>query len=137
MARMLAILFLLLGTSAGPLAAAEPEDAIHAAIDGQLRAFRAGDAEAAFSFAAPVIRWKFGTADNFMDMVRTGYPAVYRPRSVAFGDLKPLGEGWAQDVHIIGADGLGVIARYIMQRQDDGAWRIAGVQVRPAPELGA
>ncbi|MEC9347791.1 MAG: DUF4864 domain-containing protein [Pseudomonadota bacterium] len=137
MVRLGAMLFLLLGLATGPVAAAEPGDAIRAVITAQLRAFQADDAETAFSFAAPVIKWQFRDPDTFMAMVRHGYPAVYRPRSVAFGALKQVGAEWAQDVHFIGPDGTGAIGRYIMQRQDDGNWQIAGVYMRPVPELGA
>lgn len=135
--RLLLVLLCLLGTAAATVRASGPGDDIRTVIQAQLRAFQADDADAAWSFAAPVIKWKFGSPDAFMEMVRTGYPAVYRPRSVVFGELKQVGAEWAQDVRFVGADGLGVIARYIMQRQDDGRWQIAGVYVRPAPELGA
>ena len=53
-------------------------------INAQLEAFRRDDANAAYSLAAPEIRSLFRTPGEFMRMVRTGYKAVYRPRSVRF-----------------------------------------------------
>ena len=63
-----------------------PADArmIRAVIEAQLDAFKHDDAARAFSYAAPGIRETFGTAQNFMEMVRTQYPVVYRPSRVEF-----------------------------------------------------
>jgi len=113
------------------------EDVIRSVINQQIDAFRADDGERAFSFAAPVIRSKFGTAENFMTMVRTGYPDVYRPRAVEFRDLKRDGERLIQEVWFLGTDGDSTIGTYFMERQEDGSWKIAGVYLRRAPSLGA
>lgn len=113
------------------------EDAIRSVINQQIDAFRADDGERAFSFAAPIIRSMFGTADNFMTMVRTGYPDVYRPRAVEFRELKRDGERLIQDVWFLGTGGDSTIGTYIMERQEGGTWKIAGVYMRRAPSLGA
>ncbi|MDF1720765.1 MAG: DUF4864 domain-containing protein [Minwuia sp.] len=113
------------------------EDAIRDVINQQIAAFRADDGERAFSFAAPIIRSKFGTADNFMTMVRTGYPDVYRPKAVEFRDLKRDGKRLIQDVWFLGTGGDSTIGTYFMERQEDGVWKIAGVYMRRAPSLGA
>ena len=63
----------------GPEAAAVRE-----VIEAQLDAFKRDDAQRAFSFAAPGIRQMFGTAENFMQMVRSSYAVVYRPQAVKF-----------------------------------------------------
>ncbi len=55
-----------------------------AVVQAQLDAFAADDAPRAFSLAAPGLREVFGNADRFMAMVRSSYPVVYRPASVAF-----------------------------------------------------
>ncbi len=106
---------------------AEPDwDAIRTVISGQLDAFQRDDADAAFSFAAPSIREQFGTARAFMQMVREGYAAVYRPRSTAF--LAPIRTqaGPVQPVEVTDQQGTIRIALYLMQRQADATWRIAG-----------
>ena len=112
-------------------------DAIRDVINQQIAAFRADDGERAFSFAAPIIRSKFGSADNFMTMVRTGYPDVYRPKAVEFRELTRTAERLVQEVWFLGTGGDSTIGTYIMERQEDGAWKIAGVYLRRAPSLGA
>ena len=101
-------------------------DAIRAVIEHQLAAFQRDDAAAAFSDASPGIQAKFGTPDTFMDMVRTGYQPVYRPRETEFRELVAGPEGLVQKVLFVGPDGRPVLAMYSMEREDDGNWRISG-----------
>ncbi|MEZ5670282.1 MAG: DUF4864 domain-containing protein [Alphaproteobacteria bacterium] len=103
--------------------------AIAAVIESQLEAFRSDDGAKAFSYASPGIRSMFQTPEFFMDMVRNGYAPVYRPQSHAFRDLDLSGSLPVQDVYLVGPDGTPVIARYTMERQPDGSWRIAGCQL--------
>ncbi|WP_281017404.1 MULTISPECIES: DUF4864 domain-containing protein [unclassified Minwuia] len=137
--RALALSIVMLLATVLPMQAHADADAesIRDVINQQIEAFRADDGERAFSFAAPVIRSKFGTADNFMTMVRTGYPDVYRPRAVEFRELKRDGERLVQEVWFLGTGGDSTIGTYIMERQEDGVWKIAGVYMRRAPSLGA
>ena len=134
--------FVLFALYSAPLAAEGPgvnasnETAIRAVIESQLQAFQRDDGERAFSFAAPGIRQRFANAENFMAMVRGGYPAVYRPREVAFRNLRAEGNRLLQEVLFVGPDGRPVLAVYEMQQQLDGSWRISGVYlVRAADEI--
>lgn len=115
---------------------APPADAaaIRAVIEAQLRAFQADDGAAAFAYAAPGIQSIFRDPETFMAMVRGGYQAVYRPREVEFRALTSDGAGWVQRVLFVGPDGIPVIARYTMERQPDGSWRISGCILERAPE---
>ena len=61
--------------------------AIRSIIEGQEEAFRRDDGATAFGYASPAIREMFGTPDVFMDMVRQGYPMVYRPRLFDFAEI--------------------------------------------------
>ncbi|MDF1730596.1 MAG: DUF4864 domain-containing protein [Minwuia sp.] len=137
--RALALSIMMLLVSVLPMQVHADADAesIRDVISQQIEAFRADDGERAFSFAAPIIRSKFGTADNFMTMVRTGYPDVYRPKAVEFRELKRDGERLIQEVWFLGTGGDSTIGTYIMERQEDGVWKIAGVYMRRAPSLGA
>ncbi|MDB5804140.1 MAG: hypothetical protein JWN73_1462 [Betaproteobacteria bacterium] len=103
--------------------------AIESVIRGQLDAFAADDAAKAFSFAAPGIRRSFGTAENFMNMVRNGYPVVYRPAAVVF--LKPETDGKEvlQPVQMTDKEGQLWVALYIMQRQAGGKWLTGGCRL--------
>jgi Domain of unknown function (DUF4864) len=100
--------------------------AIHDVVADQLAAFQRDDGTAAFSFASPNIRAQFGTVENFMTMVKVGYPPVYRPREVSFGAVVELNGRIVQRVLLVGPDGQPVMALYIMQQQPDGSWRIDG-----------
>ena len=117
---------------------AQPSDAegnaIVAVIQSQLDAFKGDRAAEAFGYASPGIQAMFQTPDRFMQMVRTGYGAVYRPREVQFLDLVVEGGQLAQRVLFVGPDGVPVIAYYSMERQPDGSWRISGVTLRPSDD---
>lgn len=102
---------------------------VRAAVQGQLDAFAADDAARAFSFAAPGIREMFGSAERFMAMVRTSYPVVYRPASVAFLVPESVGGEVIQGVHFTDEQGGLWLAIYRLQRQGDHVWRISGCQV--------
>jgi len=107
---------------------------IRGVIENQIAAFRRDDGAGAFAFASPTIKRMFGTPENFMDMVRGGYPQVYRPSSVGFGALVRAGDTLVQLVDIVGPDGLPVIAVYEMERQPDGSWQINGCSLMRPPE---
>lgn len=111
--------------------------AIRGIIAAQLDAFRRDDGERAFSFASPGIRAMFRDPETFMRMVRGGYRPVYRPREVEFRSLGLEDGRWTQRVLLVGPDGMPVIARYIMERQPDGSWRIDGCVLEPVPEVTA
>jgi Domain of unknown function (DUF4864) len=131
--KVVSCLLLLAGLRAASLATAggdEPTDAdwvsIRAVITSQLDAFKRDDADSAFSFASPGIQKQFRSAGEFMHMVRTGYRAVYRPGSVRFLEHFVLSGQAVQPLEIVTPDDSVVIAFYIMERQHDGAWKIAG-----------
>lgn len=108
--------------------------AIRQVIESQLSAFQRDDASGAYSYATPMIQEKFGNAEFFLEMVRTGYSAVYRPREVEFRDLTQEDGILIQQVFVVGPDGKPVLALYEMQRQPDGSWRINGCYFTTAPD---
>lgn len=103
--------------------------AVRQVIEAQLEAFQRDDAPRAFSYATAGIRETFRTPENFMEMVRSSYAVVYRPKSVRF-DPPVVSEGEiVQPVRMTDADGRAWLALYPMQREPDGAWRINGCQL--------
>jgi hypothetical protein len=100
--------------------------AIKSIVSGQIDAFRHDDGNAAYGYASPAIRDLFPTADIFMNMVRKGYPPVYRPQSVTFGQVTASPSGPQQKVFLTGPDGKSYVAIYTLQRQPDGSWKING-----------
>ena len=130
------LVLILLSPSARAQSAVEEADraSIIGVIQSQMAAFQADAAGEAFSYATPGIQRMFGTPERFMAMVRAGYQPVYRPREVEFRELRDTAEGPVQSVLVVGPDGVPVMALYIMQRQTDGTWRIAGCVLTPADD---
>jgi Domain of unknown function (DUF4864) len=102
-------------------------------VEAQLDAFAADDARRAFSYATPGTRARFGSAENFLAMVRSGYPAVYRPASVSFLAAKIEADSVIQPVSIADDAGRLWIALYQLVRQPDSSWRIEGCQLIQQP----
>ncbi|MEO8546366.1 MAG: DUF4864 domain-containing protein [Burkholderiaceae bacterium] len=129
---LLLSLSLLAGTSAmaTPVTEQDTRDA-QQVVRAQLAAFAADDAEQAFSLATDAIRAQFGTASQFIRMVRGAYPVVYRPSAVVF--LKPdaSDDELVQPVHMTDPSGSTWLAVYRLQRQADKSWRIGGCVLVP------
>ncbi|SDY74041.1 DUF4864 domain-containing protein [Citreimonas salinaria] len=113
-----------------------PEPGIEATIQSQIDAFLRDDLETAFGYSAPSIQGMFQTPDNFGAMVRNGYPMVWRPEDLRFGDLVDLPGGVAQTVIVTDAAGVEHWLEYRMTRTGEG-WLIAGVRIVEAPGLSA
>jgi hypothetical protein len=136
MRRSVARVFLIAGAVAGLLCAAtgavagslspRDEKQIIAVVQSQLDAFAQDDAEKAFSYAAPNIRALLGTAENFLEMVRSQYDVVVHPVSVVI--LKPIGDGALSVIKVQLTDEGGDVwtATYTLQRQKNKQWRITG-----------
>lgn len=107
------------------------QTAIRSVIIAQLDAFQADDGLQAFHYAAPAIRQQFKTVANFMAMVRSTYPAIYRPRGVIFSEMGMMQELPTQAVLLMDHQGQVVKAVYLMQQQACGDWRIAGCVLMP------
>jgi len=105
-------------------------------IEAQLAAFAKDDAARAFSYAAPGIKQMFGTPERFIDMVRQGYPVVYRPASVSFLAPEGLDGTVIQAVEMTDASGAAWVAVYRLEKQRDGQWRIAGCELTAGQGAG-
>ncbi len=117
---------------AAPAGAADDIAAAQSVIRSQTEAFGRGDAQAAWSYAAPEIRGRFRQADIFLMMVQQGYPPVYRHRRFEFGEAEVSDGTIAQRVHIIDADGEAWEALYTLERQPDGSLKITGCSLLKA-----
>ncbi|MEL6435947.1 MAG: DUF4864 domain-containing protein [Pseudomonadota bacterium] len=100
-------------------------------ITQQLESFLSGDFENAYSYASPNIKRIFPTLDRFMSMVQSGYLPVLRPGNYAFGRTEQAADGRIlQEVTIRAPDGSDWTALYFMELQDDGSWKVDGVNLR-------
>ena len=120
--------------SAGAQTSDADKAAIRQVIQSQIAAFQKDDGPTAYGYASPTIQEKFVNPDIFMEMVRTGYAAVYHPREVEFRELKIENGRLLQEVFVVGPDGNPALAIYEMQRQPDGNWRINGCWLARAPD---
>lgn len=131
----LSILILGLWLSATSLAA-QDNAAIEGVIGDQLQAFNDRDVSAAWSYASPNIKRLFGSESNFAAMVQQGYPMVWDNEDVRFGELRDLSGMLFQRVLIRDAQGVLHMLEYQMIETENG-WQINGVQLLPAPDIGA
>ena len=111
--------------------------AIESTIQRQIEAFLADDLATAFTFASPGIKGMFRTPERFGEMVRSGYPMVWRPAEVRYLDLRrhPPG-GKVQRVMIIDQSGALHLLDYLMLETPEG-WVIGGVQLLRGGAVGA
>lgn len=128
------ILILGLALLAGKALAQEEE--IEAVIAAQMEAFRAEDAGQAFTYASPMIQSMFGNAQTFGMMVQRGYPMVWDNASVEFLELRREGPFVWQKLLLRDEAGALHVLDYQMMLLG-GDWRINGVQLVPAPDVGA
>ena len=117
-----------------PATAQEPAqtEAAQGVISAQIGAFRSGDHDRAFGFAAPNLQRMFGGTDQFIAMVRQGYGPIFGANNVRFGRSRMDGETLFQEVLLTGPKGKDWSALYTMRQEKDGSWRIHGVQMREA-----
>ncbi len=126
----LGLAFLLAGQAVAQTAPS-PSDraAIQQVIAAQIDAFRHDDGAAAFGYASPHIQSLFGDPATFLAMAKNGYAPVTHPSSVSFGALESQDGQLVQHVELVGPNGEGALALYTMEREPNGAWRIAGCQL--------
>ena len=119
--------------SAAALNEADSRD-VRQVVEAQLQAFAQDDAGLAYSYASPEIQAQFRDANNFMAMVRSGYPMVIRPAAVSFFQPRldeRTPESVKQLVRLRDHEGRLWIATYLLQRQAGAGWRISGCVVVP------
>jgi hypothetical protein len=121
-----------------PLAQAQetPDPALESTIRQQFEAFQRDDVATAFSFASPNIKGLFGSADRFGEMVREGYPMVWRPSNVQFLELRTVAGNLWQRVMVTDQSGRTHLLDYQMVATPDG-WQINAVQLLPSQGVGA
>lgn len=133
MRRLFLVCGLMVGLS-GPVGAQDA--AVTGVIRQQLDAFLADDLDLAFGFASPAIKGIFQNPEMFGAMVRNGYPMVWRPGQVTFGQTESSGDRVLQTVII--TDQAGRIHALEYEMSPAGAdWQINGVRLLPAPQVGA
>jgi hypothetical protein len=101
---------------------------IRQTIAAQVAAFAAEDGAAAFRFAAPELQAQFETPEYFMAMIKAHYRPVYFAQKIDFSTPARAMEAglYLQSTFLVDDRGASHKARYLMQKQPDGSWKIAG-----------
>jgi len=115
---------------------AQDADAIEDVIGSQLQAFNDRDVQEAWQYASPNIQRMFGNPGNFGMMVERGYPMVWDNADVRFLELREISGVLWQKVMLRDINGNLHLLDYQMIETADG-WQINGVQLLPAPDVGA
>ena len=106
--------------------------AIRKVISAQLAALKAGNADKAFSYAAPGIRAQFGDSTTFIAMVRQEYSPLLLARYTEFLDGAVIDGVIVQPLRLLAPDNSVLVALYTVERQRGGDWRITGCQIAPS-----
>lgn len=107
----------------------EDADAIHAVVQSQLDAFAEDDAVKAFSLSTSATRSRIGSADDFLRMVKQYYTPIYRHRRALFQSPEVVNGRIVLRVRLTDPDSNVWLALYHVQRESDGAWKIAGCKL--------
>ncbi|NOX40322.1 MAG: DUF4864 domain-containing protein [Alphaproteobacteria bacterium] len=121
-------LVLALGLATPSLAAQPRSLEIERVISAQFQAFLKDDFDTAFSFAAPSIRQKFGTAQRFGQILTKAFPMVVNPSRVQFLSLETVNGQLVQRVLIEDEKGVCYFAAYTMIDTSDG-WQIRAIEL--------
>ena len=132
MIRLIAVFFLSMST----LLFADEKADIQSTISDQLRAFASDNFIEAFTHASPGIKDIFGTVENFSNMVKKGYPMVWRYNNFEFLNLEEIPQGYSQIVRITDQDDKLFLLKYFMKNVA-GIWKISGVSIIEASDFSA
>jgi hypothetical protein len=112
-----------------PAARADTASEIQSVIADQLDAFGKDDDTRAYDHASDMIKQLFPSKSIFMEMVRTGYPPVYRAKSWSFAEPTTTETGISQIVKLTDEQGRIWNALYTLERDSTGQWKITGCRI--------
>jgi hypothetical protein len=130
--RLIAVFFISMST----LLFADEKADIQSTISDQLRAFASDNFIEAFTHASPGIKDIFGTVENFSNMVKKGYPMVWRYNNFEFLNLEETPQGYSQIVRITDQNDKLFLLKYFMKNVA-GIWKISGVSIIEASDFSA
>ena len=132
MIRLIVVFFLSMST----LLFADEKADIQSTISDQLRAFASDNFIEAFTHASPGIKDIFGTVENFSNMVKKGYPMVWRYNNFEFLNLEATPQGYSQIVRITDQNDKLFLLKYFLKNVA-GIWKISGVSIIEASDFSA
>ena len=99
----------------------------HKVISSQIDAFRKLDINTAYAFASPFIKSKFTNAENFGEMVRSGYPMIWAPNDYKFLDFNAFNGFLIQRVLFVDSQERIFVFDYELKKYSPDRWLINGV----------
>lgn len=122
-------------SEAGPAYGASPSSrqAVESTVREQLMALAKGDAELAFENLSPQTQRYFAEPRHFMQSVATDAPPIVKTKSFSFVGLEQNGFGATQQVMLTDEDGRSWLAKFEVEQQLAGDWRVKSCVVEAVP----
>ena len=108
------------------------KEEVLAVIQGQLAAFRAGEFERGYGFAAALLRAQI-PLERFAQLVRESYPEIWTNTRADFGITQDDGVRATVTARVFAKDGGSARYDYMLVKEGS-AWRITGVLRHEAKE---
>lgn len=99
-------------------------DHIRAAVRGQIQALASRDAEQAFSYLAPVTKDFFSDSNNFLSTLNRQMIPMMHAKRFLMAELEREATDAVQTVLLTGPKNHEWLARFKVERQPDGSWRV-------------
>jgi len=122
-------------SEAGPAYGAYPSSrqAVESTVREQLMALAKGDAELAFENLSPQTQRYFAEPHRFLNSVATDAPPIVKTKSFSFVGLEQNGFGATQQVMLTDEDGRSWLAKFEVEQQLAGDWRVKSCVVEAVP----
>ncbi len=105
--------------------------AIRTVIECQIEALHNADFTRAYSCVSPATQSQYADAKAFIEAVKTSYEPIFDSHSVVFEDPKEVMGLVSQPVLLLSGEGDMVMASYLMEKLDNGDWKINGCYLAP------
>lgn len=107
---------------------ADPQADVKWIIESQIAAFRRGDFDTAYVYAAPDLKAQFSSANQFAEDVRWRLPMVWDPQEMRFLNQRSTTSGLSQMATMVDRHGDRYLVNYQMVNLG-GYWRVLRIEV--------
>lgn len=113
------------------LSRVERED-IRATVRGQIQALVSRDAQQAFAYLAPVTKDYFADSKNFIQVLSRQMVPMMHAKRFLMAELEREATDAVQTVVLTGPHNHEWLAKFKVERQPDGTWRVKGCHIELA-----
>jgi len=104
-------------------------DDIRATVRGQIQALASRDAQEAFAYLAPVTKDFFADSNNFLQVLNRQMVPMMHAKRFLMAELEREATDAVQTVVLTGPRNHEWLAKFKVERQPDGSWRVKGCQM--------